>query len=523
MIKRYFNLVLHSHLPYVKKAGRWPFGEEWFYEAMLETYIPLSMCFNRLIEKGIEWHLTLGVTPVLSEMMVDSYMIYETEKYINNKLEMAQKDYELFEKENKKEAEVAKFYIEYFEKILDFFKNKISYNIVGYWSNLQREGYLDIITSSATHAYLPLLKKNSSIYAQLYVGRESYVRKFNKSPMGIWLPECAYKPGIEKFLEIFDIKYFFVDTHTILGGESSDYPYFKKKEVESKKNNRSIYKPYLVSNSNVIVFGRDSRTSMQVWSAEWGYPGDGVYREFHKKADTSGIQYWRITDKTKGLGEKDVYDPLLAKGRVYEHAEHFVSILENEIEEEGIVTAMYDTELFGHWWFEGIMFIERVFELLNESKKVESINASLALEKFEPEERIDLPESSWGRGGKHEVWLNDETYQLWEKIYEIEEFTEELISNMKDQKVPLWKEKVLNQMGREKLLLESSDWPFLITTGQAKEYGYNRFYEHYNNFKDLSNYLKEDKLSLEGYKTLKKLEDKDSLFLFLNYRIFERR
>ncbi|MCX7721261.1 MAG: DUF1957 domain-containing protein [Dictyoglomus thermophilum] len=520
MIKKYFNLVLHSHLPYVKKAGRWPFGEEWFFEAMLETYIPLSMAFYRLIDKGIDFRLTLGVTPVLMEQMLDSYMIYETEKYIETKIESVQKELEIYSKEDRKEVEVVKFYINYFSEILDFFKHKISMDVLGFWRKLQDEGYLDIITSSATHAYLPLLKKSSSIYAQLYVGKETYVRNMGRSPRGIWLPECAYKPGIENFLEDLGIHYFFVDTHTILGGEALNYPDLNSKREKIDKN---IYRPYWVSNSNVAAFGRDSRTGMQVWSAEWGYPGDGVYREFHKKSERSGLQYWRITDKRKDLGEKDVYDPQVAKGRVYEHAEHFVSILEEEINTDGIITAMYDTELFGHWWFEGVWFLERVFELLHESKKVKSINSSLALEKYPPLERIELPESSWGRGGKHEVWLNDETVRLWEKIYEIEEENENFIDKVKNAQLNLWKEKVVKQICREKLLLESSDWPFLITTGQAKEYGYKRFEEHYLNYKTLLTYFELFEVSVKEFEFLKKLEDKDSLFNFIDYKIFERR
>ncbi|MGC9001697.1 MAG: 1,4-alpha-glucan branching protein domain-containing protein [Dictyoglomus sp.] len=520
MIKKYFNLVLHSHLPYVKKAGRWPFGEEWFFEAMLETYIPLSMVFYRLVNKGIDFKLTLGVTPVLAEQMLDPYMIYETEKYIETKIESAYKDLEKYNKENRKETEVIRFYINYLNEIFEFFKNKISMDVLGFWRKLQDEGYLDIITSSATHAYLPLLKKKSSIYAQLYVGKEVYMRNMKKEPKGIWLPECAYKPGIEKFLEELGIRYFFVDTHTILGGEPLSYPDLN---VKREKQDKNIYKPYLVSGSNVAVFGRDSRTGMQVWSAEWGYPGDGVYREFHKRSETSGLQYWRITDKRKDLGEKDVYDPQIAKGRVYEHAEHFVRVLEDEIKSDGIITAMYDTELFGHWWFEGVWFLERIFELLNESKKVKSINSFLALEKCPPDERIELPESSWGRGGKHEVWLNDETVMLWEKIYEIEEENEKFIDKVKITQLNLWKEKVIRQACREKLLLESSDWPFLITTGQAKEYGYKRFEEHYSNYKTLLNYFDLKEVSVKEFEYLKKLENKDSLFSFIDYNIFERR
>jgi len=513
----YFNLVLHSHLPFVKKSGRWPFGEEWFFEAMLDTYIPLSITFLNLKNKGVDFHITLSVTPVLVEQLSDPYMIYETEKYIEEKIILAEKDYYMFEKEGKKEAEVANFYKNRYYKILENFRNNFSRNLLKFWRELQNDGNLEILTSSATHAYLPLLKNSSSIYAQLFIGKENYKRHFDKEPKGIWLPECAYKPGIEKFLSQLSFKYFFVDTHTILGGESLGYP-----EIKDHKEKRTILYPYYVDETDVVVFGRHERTSMQVWSSQWGYPGDGLYREFHKKSEGSGLQYWRIVSKEVDLGNKEVYDPDSAKNKVLEHAFHFINLLEDEgRNNDGIITAMYDTELFGHWWFEGIIFLERVYELINESKIVKSITPTPFLDSNPPKEKINLPESSWGKGGKHEVWLNDDTKDLWEKIHEVEDETEKIIEEVSIDS--LWKEKVIKQLVKEKLLLESSDWTFLITTNQAREYGYMRFSQHYENFKTLVNLLNIKEPSLDNFNFLKKLEEKNSLFPIIDYKIFKRR
>ncbi|MGB9856551.1 MAG: glycoside hydrolase family 57 protein [Dictyoglomaceae bacterium] len=513
----YFNLVLHSHLPFVKKAGRWPFGEEWFFEAMLETYIPLSMVFYNLKNKGIDWHITLGVTPVLAEQLSDAYMIYETEKYIEEKISLAEKDYYEFSKKEKKEAEVAKFYKRHYQEILNAFRNIFSRNVLKFWRELQKDGNLEILTSSATHAYLPLLKKSSSVYAQLYIGKENYKKHFGEEPVGVWLPECAYKPGLEKFLSELNLKYFFVDAHSILGEESLGYPEFK-----SPENGRSILSPYYVSDSEIVVFGRHQKTSMQVWSADWGYPGDGVYREFHKKAESSGLQYWKIVSKNLDLGKKEIYEPEVAKNKALEHANHFVSLLEEEgKKDKGIITAMYDTELFGHWWFEGLIFLERVYELISESQIVKSITPTLYLSIYPPKDRINISESSWGKGGKHEVWLNKDTEELWRKIYLVEDTMEEIIE--REEVNSLWKEKLLKQMAREKLLLESSDWPFLITTHQAQDYGYKRFYQHFENFLNLSDLLKIKEPSVEAFNILKKLEETDSLFPNIDYKVFRRR
>ncbi|MCX7845478.1 MAG: DUF1957 domain-containing protein [Dictyoglomaceae bacterium] len=516
MDKIYFNLVLHSHIPFVKKAGRWPFGEEWFFEAMLETYIPLSILFYNLKEKEIDWHITLSITPVLAEQLSDAYMLYEGEKYIEEKIFLAEKDYYEFSKKNKKEAQLAVFYKNLYEEMLKYFRTVFSRNLLKFWGELQKDGNLEILTSSATHGYLPLLKRPSSIYAQLYIGKETYIKYFGKQPSGIWLPECAYKPDLEKFLSDLNFKYFFVDTHAILGGESLGYP-----EIRGSTKERSILEPYYVSESDVIVFGRHERTSMQVWSAEWGYPGDGVYREFHKKSETSGLQYWRIVSKNIDLGLKEVYDPEIARNKALEHANHFVSLLEEEGKRnKGVITAMYDTELFGHWWFEGLIFLERVYELINENKIVKSITPSAYLNSFNPKKKIDLPESSWGKGGKHEVWLNRDTEELWQKIYSVEDIMEELSEEKIDS---LWKEKVLKQMAREKLLLESSDWPFLISTYQARDYGYKRFYQHFENFQKLYNFLKIKEPRIEDFEMLKKMEEVDSLFPNIDYKVFRRK
>jgi 1,4-alpha-glucan branching enzyme len=227
-----------------------------------------------------------------------------------------------------------------------------------------------------------------------------------------------------------------------------------------------------------------------VWSSEWGYPGDFDYREFHKKDGVSGMQYWRISGARVGLGEKDAYHPDWAAGRIGVQADHFSSLVGNLLDGYrsdagafGIVSANYDTELFGHWWFEGVDWIEAVLRRLSASPQVELTTASTYLEAHPPETVLNLPEGSWGAGGAHFVWDNADTHWMWPIIHEAEN---RLVRVKAAHPAPGSDgTSVLTQAARELLLLQSSDWPFLVTTGQAKEYAVQRFRDHVDRFHTL--------------------------------------
>ncbi|HMK09335.1 MAG TPA: 1,4-alpha-glucan branching protein domain-containing protein, partial [Anaerolineales bacterium] len=252
----------------------------------------------------------------------------------------------------------------------------------------------------------------------------------------------------------------------------------------------TTFRPYYVAGAEVAVLARDNRAGLQVWSSEWGYPGDFDYREFHKKDGISGMQYWRISGARVGLGDKDAYHPDWAAGRVGLQADHFAGLVgglleghRNKSGEFGIVSANYDTELFGHWWFEGIAWIEAVLRRLSASPNVELTSASGYLEAHPPETVLNLPEGSWGAGGAHFVWDNADTHWMWPIIHEAENRMLRVTTG-----TPTAQgggSAVLAQAARELLLLQSSDWPFLVTTGQAKEYAVQRFRDHVERFNRL--------------------------------------
>jgi 1,4-alpha-glucan branching enzyme len=241
--------------------------------------------------------------------------------------------------------------------------------------------------------------------------------------------------------------------------------------------------------------GRNNPTSMQVWSADWGYPGDGDYREFHKKDGVSGMQYWRVTGPRLDLGQKDLYHPDWAEYKAHQHARHFAGLVEQLLTEYardnqgdyGIIVSMYDTELFGHWWFEGTLWIREVLRNLAASETVELTTASDYLTAHPPEDVLALPESSWGAGGTHFTWDNPDTHWMWEPIHQAETRMEALVARYPEAEGPA--RDILNQAARELLLLQASDWPFLVTTGQARAYAIERFQGHLERFEELARAL----------------------------------
>ncbi len=557
-----FTFVLHSHLPYARMAGRWPHGEEWIHEAASETYIPLLDALYELRDGGVEYRLTLGITPILVEQLRDPDVIDHFDEYLEDKIEAARGDVERFQGEEADEhlESLARFYQELFERIKRHFDERYNRDIIGAFKQLQDEGYIEIITSAATHGYLPLLGTDSSVYAQLRTGVEAYRRHFERDPRAIWLPECAYRPayvkddgtlrpGIEYWLGQVGLGLFFSETHTIEGGQPvgvaagdaiGPYGEVKRRYVipmaaAIPPREATTFEPYFVSNttagtgadqhSGVAVVGRDNRTGQQVWSGDWGYPGDYDYREFHKKDGVSGMQYWRVSGPRVDLANKDYYHPEWAASKVREHARHFAWLAADRLKqyasdtgEYGLISSNYDTELFGHWWFEGVDWLKQVLRLLAEDESVELVRASDYVEAHPPKQVLHIPESSWGAGGTHWTWDNHDTHWMWGPIHEAESRMARLAQQHSEPSADA--EAVLNQAARELLLLESSDWPFLVTTGQAREYAIRRFTRHVERFEALAESLEKGRPDRE---LADELYEVDKVFPNIDFRWFAPR
>ncbi|MDI6807521.1 MAG: DUF1957 domain-containing protein [Candidatus Eisenbacteria bacterium] len=555
----YFSFVLHSHIPYVMSHGRWPHGTDWLNEASAESYIPLLNVLTSILERGGNPSCAVGLTPVLCEQLSSQAFKEEFTAYLENRLEAVRNDRKDFSGSGKTEFNaLTAFWERFYENVLRSFRERYSGDIIGGFRRLRDEGSVEILTSAATHGYLPLLGTDEAVKAQILVGKSSYMRHFGEEPKGIWLPECAYRPryhwtspvsdklsferrGVEEFLGEAHIKFFFVDSHMLKGGKAIGVYLDRFKAlkemwersilemVEKPVQERSHLVPYLVSSPSephlrepISFFTRDPRTAVQVWSGERGYPGDGNYLEFHKKHFPGGIRYWRVTASKSDLARKETYVPENAFGRIPENAMHFVSLVKEALighhkrfGTPGMLCAPYDTELLGHWWFEGVQWFETVLRIIDEDDMIEALSPRRYLEKFPPRTVVSLPEGSWGEGGFHYVWLNSWTEWTWKLIHEAE-LSMNSISAEARQADRSEFYRVLKQAIRELLLLESSDWQFLISTWSARDYAEGRVERHYEDFTSLIRLLEKlkhgERLSVEEITFLSSVEERDNLF-----------
>jgi 1,4-alpha-glucan branching enzyme len=460
--------------------------------------------------------------------------------------------------------QMAGFWAEFYERTKKNFIEKYDRDYTQAFRKLQDEGYLDIITCAATHGYAPLLSRETSINAQFKIAVDSYKRIFGRAPTGTWLAECAYRPGyewkapvgdlppykrpgVETFLAAHGIKYFFVDTALLMGGVSQGvyaarFPLLKslwdrfqdQYKPQPETFDRSPYKPYLVGSETakapVAFFTRDENTGILVWSGEHGYPGSSVYLDFHKRhyqdahGGGSGLRYWKVTHPKADLGQKEIYDINAIAQVLDENAGHFKEAAKGVLGQHlakagapGFLVAPYDAELFGHWWWEGPYFLNRCFRFFEDDPEIEMTHCReyLSDEANNPTQVVQLTEGSWGQGSSHYIWLNEQTLWTWEKVYEVEKIVEDLCTAHAGTEDPQVL-RLMQQLCRENLVFQASDWQFLISTWSARDYAENRLGLHYENCKRLAKIIGKavagQHIEETEWKYVALLEQNDSLF-----------
>ena len=534
----------------VVNHGRWPHGSDWLNEAAFECYLPLLEVAHRLVADGISPKWTINISPVLAEQLASAEFQKELSFYYENVRRACVDSRAHFVREGHDDiVELTRFWEQFYERMWELHR-RIGGDIPGTFAELQRGGHIEIITCAATHGYLPLLSRDESIRIQLRTAVETHKRHFGVAPRGIWLPECAYRPryewtppagqnrsdrrlrpGIEEMLAEYDLEYFIADAHLVAAAAPvflyRDYVP-RKTQLDalmpeaSRNEPLSPYQPYRVASrggtGSAIAFFRDPKTTLQVWSREQGYPGDYAYLEFHKKHFPGGLRFWRITEASGDLGKKSVYDPVVAAERVRSQARHFIELVGDTLRHAStngpaVVCSPYDAELFGHWWFEGPQWLERIAREMARAD-VPRTTLGETLEVVPATRTVALPEGSWGEGGDHRVWLNRETEWTWDRVYSAESEWAEHLARAPDAAGDL--RRVLAQATREILLLEASDWQFLITTQAARDYAERRVAEHYAEFKRLSEMARSleegNVLSEEAADMLRRLEREDFVF-----------
>ncbi len=525
MTKGFLVLILHAHLPFVRHPDSDELAEEWLFEAITETYIPLLNIMNRLLEKKVDFRLTINISPILANMLSDDLIQKKYLNHLNKLIELSEKEVERT-KDNPDFNRLAQLYRYLFKETHYIYAHKYKKNILQGFKELQDKGNLEIITSAATHGYLPLMLTEKAIHAQITTGIRSYKKYFAQKPQGFWLPECGYKRGIDSILAGNDIKYFITASHGLLYAEPRPrYGIFAP-----------VYTP-----SGVAAFGRDIESSKQVWSADEGYPGDYNYREFYRDIGFDldydyirpyltggnrkhvGIKYHKITGKTEN---KEVYIPENAREKAAEHAGNFlfnrqqqVKYLNQIMDRKPIIIAPYDAELFGHWWFEGPQWLKFLLEKIHyDQDEIKTITPSEYLQIYS-ENQVALPaESSWGYKGYHEVWLNGSNDWIYRHLHEAElkmvKLSEENIKLTDRQNIIY---RALNQLSRELLLAQSSDWAFIMKADTMVNYAVERTKEHLANFFKLAEQITDRKINPDF---LNKLEGKNNIFPEIDFKVY---
>ena len=526
MNKGYLCLVLHGHLPFVRHPEHENFLEEdWLFEAITETYIPLITVFEGLLQENIDFRLTMTLSPTLISMLSDPLLQGRYLKHINLLIELAHKEIERTTWQSNFQS-LAIMYLNSFCNARDTFE-KYNRNLTLAFKNFQDLGKLEIITCGATHGFFPLMDVcKESIRAQVKVAVAHYESVFARKPRGIWLPECGYMPGQDEILKEAGIRFFITDSHGVLHG--------------NPRPKYGVFAPVYCKGTGVACFGRDLESSKQVWSSIEGYPGDYNYREFYRDIGfdleydyikpyihpdgvriNTGIKYYRITGTSNN---KEPYIPQWARERSADHAGNFmfnrqkqVEYLSGLMQKKPIIVSPYDAELFGHWWYEGPQWLDFLFrKIAFDQKDIRLITPSEYLAE-NPRNQVITPSlSSWGYKGYSEMWLQGSNDWIYRHLHTASGRMTELVKNYSS--VNGLVKRSLNQALRELLLAQSSDWAFIMGTGTHTSYAIRRTKDHLLRFNRLYEDIKSNSID-ESW--LSDIEYKDNLFPNIDYKVHQ--
>ena len=521
-------IVLHAHLPFIRHPEhRYHLEENWLYEAIVATYLPLLQVWRGLVADGVDFRVTMSMSPPLCEMLGDDLLKTRAAAYLDRLIDLSDK--EVRRTANEPEfARLSRWYEERFQTLKGLY-DEIQGDILGAYRQLQDAGVLELVTVGGTHGYQPAIREPAARRAQIEVACENYHKHFGRWPRGIWLPECGYAEGVDEILADAGLRYFFVDAHGVLNARPRP-PLGTAAPVYTK--------------AGVAAFGRDIESSKQVWSANEGYPGDATYRDFYRDVGfdlpldqvlpyihpdgirvNTGLKYYRVTGKVD-LAQKQPYDPWAARTRAAEHAANFLGNREHQcrwlgqhMDRRPLVVSPYDAELYGHWWFEGPTFLDMLFRKLHhDGFPLVAITPGEYLEQWPANAVAEVNPSSWGDGGYSKVWVDGSNDWIYRHQHRAETRMVELARKHAGGASDL-ERRALNQAARELLLLQSSDWAFILKTGTATGYAIARVKAHVARFQRLDRELGEGRLD-EGW--LADLERRDSAFAEVDYRLWSR-
>jgi 1,4-alpha-glucan branching enzyme len=497
-VRGYLCLVLHAHLPFVRHPEHEDFLEEdWLFEAITETYVPLLSTLLRLRDEQVPFHVAVSVSPPLVAMLDDPLLRSRYRRHLGRLLALAESE-SRGNPESTAIGRTARHYAERFRAV-GAFLDGCRGDLLAPLRTLQNAGLVEILACNGTHGFLPLMSSASAQRAQVRAGVAAHTRAFGRRPRGMWLAECGYDHHLDALLAAEGLDFFFVDGHAL--------------EMGRPRPRRGLYAPVRTA-AGPAAFARDPETGRQVWSAQEGYPGDPVYREFYRDVGWDaaydyirpylhddgvrrgvGLKYHRVTGRVP-LNDKELYEPGPAEERAREHARDFVANRERQVAHHAtgldrppLVVAPYDAELFGHWWYEGPLFLEEVLRGAARSPELETITPSQYLVRHGEGLEVQRPNpSTWGAESTNRVWLNDANAWLYRYQHWAEREMYELVRDHgRAAGLPA---RALKQAGRELLLMQSSDWAFILAAGTTAPYAARRVKQHFLAFRQLRDQLR---------------------------------
>ena len=429
-------LVLHSHMPYVEGFGTWPFGEEWLWEAVACVYLPLL----ELLDGA---RITIGLTPVLCDQL-EAMRAEPGDRFLSflREIRAAIHAEDAAGLEHGDEfdlaAEVRRAAGDY-ELAEQAFEHR-GRDLLGAFAGLDR---VELWTSSATHALLPMLATDAGLRLQLATGTASHLRRFGEWGGGFWLPECAYVPGLERDLADHGVRAFCVDQTTVPG-----FDHLRPVATEAGPVAVPIHWP----------------TVDLVWNDRDGYPTHGTYRDYHRRT---------VHDLKPWSNAGDPYDREAAMALARDHARDFVERAVAGVADGGLLCCALDTELLGHWWYEGPAWLAAVLEEAPR-QGLELLTVSEGIERVEAQ-RVDLAASTWGTDKDMSTWDSPRVGHMAVAARRSELRTVAATAGHATPRA------ALERAARELLAVQASDWAFMATRELAGDYPGERLQAHDQN------------------------------------------
>lgn len=452
-----FTLVLHSHLPWLANHGRWPVGEEWLYQSWAASYQPVFDVLRRLAADGYTDQLSLGITPVLAAQLDDPHCgasMYEwlADWQLRATAAATSTDPVRRDLGTREYAAAA--------AALADFEQQWRHGAAAGIRSLAGSGVIEVLGGPLAHPFAPLLDPRLRRFG-LAEGLADAQARWSVRPRGIWAPECAFTPGMEAEYAAAGVGHFLVDGPALHGDTALGRP---------------------VGDSGVIAFGRDLEVSYRVWSPRSGYPGHAAYRDFHTYDHETGLKPARVTGKTVAGHDKKPYRPDRVDAVLDRHVDDFVEHVRRRLVDESarigrpaLVVAAFDTELFGHWWFEGPRWLDRVLRRLPEAGVTVGSLAG-AVDGGYIGDPVELPPSSWGSGKDWRVWDGPPVQHLVRLNAEVSQTALDAVDKLLEG--ARGRDRVADQIVRECLLTVSSDWPFMVSKDTAARYAVDRAHIH---------------------------------------------